>query len=523
MTVSYLEGFDPIWYVPDNFGNPASGGQLTTYDANTLLLRPTYTDSTGAVQNTNPIVFSANGTFPGPIFFQLDTSVPNDGYFLQMKDNNGNLLWTVNNYQGAGGSGGGGGTNTPVDIINFITNGQLWRASNTLDAFFATSVQQTLAPSNHDAFVSTPQTLGAAAPDVIFAKNNTNATDQLKFEVFSPFGATPFTNDVTPQYSLRYQCTVLGGGETYKYVQFPICPKVSNFSNQIMTVTLWALWNGAGNTQIQVYARQFFGDSGGSADVRTLLGTITATNVWTQYKFTASIPSVAGKTIGACNNDGLFIQFQYALSATTDINIAKPGFYLGAASPAQEFDSMDQIDALVNSPRVGDVKTGFSATAPLGWISMNDGSIGSVSSGATTRANLDTFPLFNLLWNGVSNTYAPVSGGRGASSVADYAANKTLTMPLSLGRALAGAGSGAGLAVRTLGESLGNEAISIAQMPAHTHTVGISVGTGASTNTVGNNGSVNTGTQNTTTASTGGSATDGNMPPTSFMNVFIKL
>lgn len=119
----------------------------------------------------------------------------------------------------------------------------------------------------------------------------------------------------------------------------------------------------------------------------------------------------------------------------------------------------------------GDVKFTLRTTAPTGWVMMNDGTIGSAASGATTRANADTEALYTLLWNGVSNTYAPVSGGRGASAAADFAANKPIRLPLALGRALAAAGSGAGLTARALGEALGAEThqLSEAQMPAHIH------------------------------------------------------
>ena len=69
---------------------------------------------------------------------------------------------------------------------------------------------------------------------------------------------------------------------------------------------------------------------------------------------------------------------------------------------------------------------------------MNDGSIGSSSSSATTRANTDTFSLYDLIWNAIGNAFAPVSGGRGASSIADFTANKVLSLTRNLGRVMAG-------------------------------------------------------------------------------------
>lgn len=64
-----------------------------------------------------------------------------------------------------------------------------------------------------------------------------------------------------------------------------------------------------------------------------------------------------------------------------------------------------------------------------GWVRDNGRTIGSASSGATERANADTSALFVYLWNTFSNTICPVSTGRGANAAADFAANKTITMP----------------------------------------------------------------------------------------------
>lgn len=64
-----------------------------------------------------------------------------------------------------------------------------------------------------------------------------------------------------------------------------------------------------------------------------------------------------------------------------------------------------------------------------GWVRDNGRTIGSASSGATERANADTSALFVYLWNNFSNTICPVSTGRGANAAADFAANKTITLP----------------------------------------------------------------------------------------------
>lgn len=169
----------------------------------------------------------------------------------------------------------------------------------------------------------------------------------------------------------------------------------------------------------------------------------------------------------------------------------------------------------------GDIKATYKTTADTGWVMMNDGSIGSASSAATTRANADTINLYTLLWTNVSNTYAPVSGGRGGSAAADFAANKTLTLPAALGRAMASAGAGSGLTSRALGLSLGEEThiLTVPEMPAHTHS-----NLGIPDNQGGIAGSTDIGTASANvTGSTGGGSAHNNMQPTLFVNYMIKL
>lgn len=186
----------------------------------------------------------------------------------------------------------------------------------------------------------------------------------------------------------------------------------------------------------------------------------------------------------------------------------------------------------------GDVKLTFKASADSGWVLMNDGSIGSASSGATLRANADTEDLYTLLWTNVTNAWAPVATGRGASAAADFAANKAMTLPRALGRALGIAGAGSSLTSRALGEYLGAEdAINVSHThtvtdPGHYHTVvhdGAIGGAGGAAapgdGSVGTPATINS--SNVTTGlsvnTSGASGTGANMQPTTFLNVMIKL
>jgi hypothetical protein len=77
----------------------------------------------------------------------------------------------------------------------------------------------------------------------------------------------------------------------------------------------------------------------------------------------------------------------------------------------------------------GDVKFRPTTETLSGWVKMNALTIGSATSGATGRANADTQNLFVYLWQNFTNDKCPVIGGRGASALADFQANKQITMP----------------------------------------------------------------------------------------------
>lgn len=233
-------------------------------------------------------------------------------------------------------------------------------------------------------------------------------------------------------------------------------------------------------------------------------------------------------------------------SGVTGINWAE------GQAPSTVNDSARELMAQIAAWRdwvftTGDVKLTLKTTADAGWVLMNDGTIGDASSGATTRANADTSALFALLWNNTADAECPVSTGRGANAAADFAAHKTITLPLSLGRALACYGSGSGLTARALAKTTGAETVTLTAAEsgsvAHTHTASSTLrssdggGTGSSTfasnfltTALTGAGAVNTNyTDNvvitTTSANAGASASNAhtNMQPTLFLNVMIKL
>jgi len=82
----------------------------------------------------------------------------------------------------------------------------------------------------------------------------------------------------------------------------------------------------------------------------------------------------------------------------------------------------------------GDIKFRVTGETLTGWVKLNGLTIGNGSSGATSRANADTQSLFIYLWTNCTNAHCPVSTGRGATALADFNANKTITLPDWRGR-----------------------------------------------------------------------------------------
>jgi hypothetical protein len=212
-----------------------------------------------------------------------------------------------------------------------------------------------------------------------------------------------------------------------------------------------------------------------------------------------------------------------------------------------------------------------------GWVKLNGQTIGSATSGATQRANADTQALFVYEWTNCPDAHCPVLGGRGASGLADFNANKQITLFDMRGRGLAGlddmgnsaAGrifaqnvtSGGGDTVTTP-NATGGEAqhtLLLAELAAHNHGVfltdpghnhteqGCNVGLGQCTNPSGavetgqaSNPNASTTASTTTTNTTGVTVNDGaghnnataingsgtpfnNMQPFMLVTVYMKL
>lgn len=183
----------------------------------------------------------------------------------------------------------------------------------------------------------------------------------------------------------------------------------------------------------------------------------------------------------------------------------------------------------------------WSGTLPTGWLWQDGRTIGNASSGATARANADCQALFTALWSSTANTELAVSGGRGASAAADWAAGKTIALPDRRGRVGVGRDdmggtaasrlttAGSGIDGTKLGAAGGAETVALtaAQIPAHSHPINngntyyMLRSTGGAAGVTSGTGYIDTMTN--TSNNTGGGGAHNNTQPAIVCNYIIKL
>ena len=516
-------------------GFPLANGIISLYKDNARSFYKNWYYQTGTpgaytwVALDNPMHLSSVGTIQDPhgndvipFFYPYEETNENipETYYITVysSDENGDpatLQFTRENFPFV--ANGLSPIATVPTLKNIIANNVYWRNAGPLD--LTNILDRVIAPSQHDNYTN---------PDIRFLKSKIGGSDHL---AFLPMNQS-VSNEIAPEYYLNMKCTGATTDETQKCIQYPLSMHLKTLSNVQATLTITAQSaSGNVNNYIDVYIYQYLG-YGVTPSSPILKGRLTLGQTFQKQTLSFTFPSSEDLTLGTGGDDALFLQIQYPLNATFEINHTKPCVYLSQTVPDNDFQTYDEIETIINSPRTGDVRTSYNTFEPYGWVYMNDGSIGNASSSATARANIDTWPLFSLLYVNISDTYAPVSGGRTApgntiaAAYTDWNLNKSLTLPAVLGRALASAGNGSGLTPRTLGEIVGAEThvLTTNEMPSHDHgtqspaTDFITNGTGAGTTSGGGNiGS------SATTGFTGGGQAHNIMQPTSFMNVFIKL
>lgn len=457
------------YLVDDITGLPLANGTITLYQDNSRTTLKNWYYQTGTPGNytyitlPNPLQLSSVGTIADingndtiPFYYpysEVDNTTPQP-YYIVVVNSNGQQQFTRQNFPFVPPTSSTGNTNNT--FTNYIINNVFWRnlgsitgtqfasTASTITINGNTYYYVTLAPSQHD---------GMIMPDILYFKDQTNATETLTFNKFvSSFQDNILTNDVTPEFYLNLNCTG-AGTETIKYIQFPIQLHVDNLSGYTQaSASIWVQNVGGNpNNTLTLKLLQYLG-TGVTSPSSITLKTIVATSSWQKYTVNFTFPTSQNLALGNGGDDAWYLQVGFPTATTTNINIAKPSVFLSQTQPTDEFQNYDYVESIVNSARTGDVRISVNNFMPYGWLKLNDGTIGNASSNATTRANIDTWPLFSLLWNqfkylDTGSTFNPVcqlynSSGTAvnysSTAIADFNANNRLALTKAMGRVFMG-------------------------------------------------------------------------------------
>lgn len=445
---NYILAPNARWQGRNQTGQPCVGGKLYTYVNETVVPKATYQNYQHTIPNTNPVILDAKGE--ANIYWD-----PNELYTIKLFTADDEEVYTQDNYPVVDDSVS---PPTQSSDINICRNAQFfyWSFGTNFSPVSGTGSQ------NDNDFV---------CDDWLYKRVGTGYTVNITRQSFAIDQDEVPGN---PTYFIRYEgATPSGETNNRLYQRYK---SVRTLAEQSVAVSLYAKSLAAGS-MINVYLVQNFGTGGSpSAEVATLVGQFTLTTDWSRYSGIITLPSLTGKTVGSNNDDALLLRINYPndTGATIDIvNVQMEQNTVVSPFPFTDLDTQyHQLDSAISNGifTTGDIKPTFKNTADPGWLMMSDQTIGNVGSGAT-NTGIALKALYTTLWNNVLDAWAPVSTGRGVSAEADFNAGKTLTLCRQLGRLIGGAGSGATLTARALGEYGGAEAatIGIANMPAHDH------------------------------------------------------
>lgn len=428
------------YIVDKTLGTPLAGGIITLYHDNSRSFLKNWYYQSGAPGNytyiplDNPLILSSVGTIQDPngndvipFFYPYSEDDENepDTYYITVYSTNedgqqSTLQFTRENFPFIEISNA---VENPT-FENYVINNGYWRNIGSLNATNVTN--QIICPSQHEGY--------SFNSDIRFIKDVTGANDSLSFNQMTK----TLVNDITPEFYINFQCTNSISNQMVKCIQYPVSLHLDTLQNVPFSLVIHAQnVGGSPNNYLDLYVYQFTGTGALSPSNTILIRRIFLDNNFQKFVIPFTFPSIQGLSLGLGGDDALFIRVQYPLNSTFNINHTKVQVYLSDTVPTNEFQTYDEVNSIISSPRTGDFKSTLN-DYNFGYVPANDGSIGNSSSNASTRANSDTWPLYNFIWNKVLNNWAPVSGGRGTTAISDFNANKTLTLTRSLGRVISG-------------------------------------------------------------------------------------
>ncbi len=185
----------------DGNGNPLAGGKVFTYLAGTTTPIASFTDSTGLVANTNPVILDASG--------RGDLWLAPGSYKVVLKDLNDVVIWTKDKVKPADGGGGG------IVDSDYTFSGYSGRFAAQFDGI---GLQDTLAKIINIVYTSPAISLAASGNGTVREKGTTVSGTTLTATVTKrsdPIADVKFYQGAT---LINTATGTIPGGGTQSYV-----------------------------------------------------------------------------------------------------------------------------------------------------------------------------------------------------------------------------------------------------------------------------------------------------------------
>lgn len=542
--ISYVLVSNPKWTIFDATGRLAEGGTITTWSSlDHSTPKNVYADPGGLFPYLDPVVLQADGSPQSLMYWKIDEDNPTDRYYVVVKDKFGNIIFTVDNFP----DNSGGGV-TPItsylDIENHLVNGQFL----FIDAINSTDSLMSPAPTGltHVAPGSGffKNTSGDYVPAIdplipsgwVYEKEGgTGVTDSIQFIDVTAIGEDiPNAPSANATRFFRYSFSGAGTSSVLDSRLTNIIPNVEFLQNETITVSFDTHANVVG-IQGAFEITQFFG-AGGTGPATISQAFTFSGNAWARQHIVINVPTIQGKTKGPNQDDAVFISWVFPLNSVGQFSIANLQVQRGSFATfpyIEQSYAQDQYKVLIDLITRGNAlyRTGdylYSDNGSLlfpndrlGWLLLFDilQSIGKTNASGATSYGLEYKNLYVLWWNLYDQTECIVNGGRGANALADFNANKRMSIPQHvIGYVFAAAGVGVNSS-HLAGTFQGAETHTLTepQMPEHAHSSLVAV------QFVAQSGTDQTSVVGGNTGVAGGNQPHNNMQPTAYKYLYVKL
>lgn len=481
----------------DNAGAPLSFGNVFTYEAGTLTPATTWTDFTQSTPNANPVILDAGG----------QAHIWGDGgYHIRWYDQNNVFINEVDDFFLTEASG------IPYVVTTGSPNAYIAQPVPPLEGYNIGDAYN-IVPNFTNTGASTINFSGLGNKSLVTGSSTPLLAGQLisgnTYLIVYNGTAWVVTNPAESSNLEIYTTT----GNANSYILSP-SPGLDSYSNSVIYFIKANFTNtGAATLNISAlgaiplqdpYGNAFVGGELVSGEIYSIAiqGTevlvLNPTPLLASYYMTGGTSSAY--TITTAQGIGAYVNGMQTSISVGSFNLANATLQIDNLSPVNlivaagqnipangigEFNiyNIEYLngDWYVLNPNLPiSIIMNFNSSIPEGLLPLN-GSTFAMTSGGTYNSPT-FFRAYDYLWDNLDNSLAPVSGGRGVSSLADWNANKNIQLPkfsdfspIGVGIIITGAASTGGSATGTPSGTItnpsntGGTAITTAQMPAHTH------------------------------------------------------